>query len=930
MRARRLGFCWAHAVPAREVPMNAQQADAFDAVRGVLAQRQAEVAAIGETCALVEYPEETLVCEPVDPRPAGMNADDWLPLAERVRRGLGPLMPAVPIGEGAGVGLVEAEAALAAGGFQWKQNAGPVVQAEGGAGEVVAAAGGGEILEAVGDANEGQGGAVQNLPQGANEGEDDDSPPHAANGCVVPAPESPALSADSIETMNEVIDATGYGRVPNEHATQRLTPSPRPSPPAAGDGIQAAGENADDEIVAAPEAANAEDAAGVAETETAVWATPPPTPGVEQTVQWRISLPPAWNIAVHCRAEREKLVIKGADGRTRIRMANGGCATPPPKGRKRAREMAERAAEADEVAKRARGGGRETDEARRGAVGVTLGAPGTTVAMQRPVAASRQPNVAVAPGRRRGEVELASGSMYDRARVPPTIPENGQGVAPNATTAVAAATGRGMYASAPSARGNAPARPQPMEAVASNGGQGEGMHPSAPAAGGDAGGDEQAQEMGTVPANEEGAPASAPTVAVKKQKGNHAEAVVSKNASNPLATGDAAAGNKRRPNTTTLPGDGSVLYFGKLPANMATEAALLATLKATSDVVGAVIRVDLRAGRGGKNTGRSTPRAWVTYGNAKVAADALEVIEKTPALHVLRARVHNAQANMPYVNMNAPAPASAAAAAGSGSGTPVDEKRIIFFGVLPMHLLDENALLSALANASPAAGAVTHLRIVPASVVPVGARRGSAGRAWATYATPAAASAALKSILKTRSLGVLRAKVHTAPSGSLNDRFDRKATYVVGQGGLANTLIVRNAPMEAEEKEVERILGGIGVEVLRIRSAVSKGGRARHFWLTFADRVRCIVAARRIDGQSAQLRCGKTLRLTPDVHNDAADAEAVKRRQREAVLGEQESRGGAGAGAGAGAVAVVSPQEALEGLLRERTDLCLFLKGGRR
>lgn len=128
--------------------------------------------------------------------------------------------------------------------------------------------------------------------------------------------------------------------------------------------------------------------------------------------------------------------------------------------------------------------------------------------------------------------------------------------------------------------------------------------------------------------------------------------------------------------------------------------------------------------------------------------------------------------------------------------------------------------------------------------------------------------------------------------------FDEKVYEVQRRGGLGNTLMLRNLPVQVGCDELEAVLRdalrvvSASSTLLRVRTALSKGGSGRNFWVVYADVEPCRVAFAHLLGRRVSFRCGKEVRLHPVVHDDSTDADENKRRLRARALGVQESRGG--------------------------------------
>lgn len=125
--------------------------------------------------------------------------------------------------------------------------------------------------------------------------------------------------------------------------------------------------------------------------------------------------------------------------------------------------------------------------------------------------------------------------------------------------------------------------------------------------------------------------------------------------------------------------------------------------------------------------------------------------------------------------------------------------------------------------------------------------------------------------------------------------FDKKVSQVLSRGGLGNTLILRNLPVEVECDELDSILRRAGdgsdasAKPLRIRTAPSKGKSARNFWLVYSGVNACRSSFILLMLKHVSFRCGRTTKLHPMVHDDSTDVDENKRRKRAIALGPQES-----------------------------------------
>lgn len=230
----------------------------------------------------------------------------------------------------------------------------------------------------------------------------------------------------------------------------------------------------------------------------------------------------------------------------------------------------------------------------------------------------------------------------------------------------------------------------------------------------------------------------------------------------------------------------------------------------------------------------------------------------------------------------------------------------LFFASLPPDLRAEPALRALL---GPAAG---HLKTVVA--------RGRA-MAWATYAAEPPCLHALLTLRLQRPdvpVSLHRPKPEAAPRATA---FAKQLHAVRARGGVGNTLLFRNLPVEVDVPEFEHAVQERTRGAVRTRSALSKGGTARSFWVVYGGVEACETAFRALRGSGVSFRCGRAVKLHPIVHDDSTDADEKKRRERAASLGMHKSRGG-------GAVATVredGPLDLLERYLRASQNKFVFL-----
>eukprot|EP00177_Eucheuma_denticulatum_P006322 GFKZ01011524.1.p1 GENE.GFKZ01011524.1~~GFKZ01011524.1.p1 ORF type:complete len:388 (-),score=63.34 GFKZ01011524.1:226-1389(-) len=126
--------------------------------------------------------------------------------------------------------------------------------------------------------------------------------------------------------------------------------------------------------------------------------------------------------------------------------------------------------------------------------------------------------------------------------------------------------------------------------------------------------------------------------------------------------------------------------------------------------------------------------------------------------------------------------------------------------------------------------------------------------------------------------------------------FDRRVQGIIDRGGIGNTLMFRNLPIEVDCEELENALrnipemANISSSSLRVRMALSKGRGGRNFWLVYAGVEACRAAFVHLMNKKVSFRCGKSAKLHPIVHDDTTDVDETKRRERARALGTQRSK----------------------------------------
>lgn len=134
--------------------------------------------------------------------------------------------------------------------------------------------------------------------------------------------------------------------------------------------------------------------------------------------------------------------------------------------------------------------------------------------------------------------------------------------------------------------------------------------------------------------------------------------------------------------------------------------------------------------------------------------------------------------------------------------------------------------------------------------------------------------------------------------------FQTKISIVTAKGGLGNTLMFNNLPMQVDCDEFAAVLRSTIQQqqrlqtdshqhsnFLRVRTAISKAQNARNFWATYSSIESCRNAFCLLHRTPVTFRCGKTLTLHSFVHDDSTDKDETKRRERAAALPTQPSSG---------------------------------------
>lgn len=211
-----------------------------------------------------------------------------------------------------------------------------------------------------------------------------------------------------------------------------------------------------------------------------------------------------------------------------------------------------------------------------------------------------------------------------------------------------------------------------------------------------------------------------------------------------------------------------------------------------------------------------------------------------------------------------------------GEDVPCDTKTIFLFQ-LPSALCTNHALRLALSGGGTAP--------IPVDIK-VHVKKGKK-LAWARYATVGDAK---QGLAHATSSG-LRARPH-APA----DASAIKATQIRAAGGLANTVLIRGAPVSLSEREFEmHLLCSYQRAPLRLRTALVGRPPQRSFWVVYPSATHAAAALRALVDLDRPwtLRCGLVYNVKPVLHDDSGDAESRRRRARLLALGTQDSRGDA-------------------------------------
>lgn len=148
-------------------------------------------------------------------------------------------------------------------------------------------------------------------------------------------------------------------------------------------------------------------------------------------------------------------------------------------------------------------------------------------------------------------------------------------------------------------------------------------------------------------------------------------------------------------------------------------------------------------------------------------------------------------------------------------------------------------------------------------------------------------------------------------TASLESRFDKRLHAVCANGGIGNTLVFMNLPLQVTIPEFTKILTtpnnihnhnrnnihnhnpdlALALATpeppptpIGVRTALSRSGSSRSFWAVFSNVHQARLAFVATFGNKVSLRCGSIVTLRPGVHDDSTDADETRRRQRALLL----------------------------------------------
>lgn len=198
----------------------------------------------------------------------------------------------------------------------------------------------------------------------------------------------------------------------------------------------------------------------------------------------------------------------------------------------------------------------------------------------------------------------------------------------------------------------------------------------------------------------------------------------------------------------------------------------------------------------------------------------------------------------------------------------VGKQITLFFPRLPAPVQDATALASIVGR--------------PLEAIRIITRTDGQRLAWATFDNSTTCASTLSRLQASRP--ELGAQLHRASQSQSLSQFDKRLAFVRRNGGVGNTLLFINLPADVSCDEFSEIISRQCVHVtpLRTRTAVAGNGRgvARNFWCVFADINASRCAYESVQGVRVTFRCGLTVTLRPNIHDDSVDADESRRRSR--------------------------------------------------
>lgn len=160
--------------------------------------------------------------------------------------------------------------------------------------------------------------------------------------------------------------------------------------------------------------------------------------------------------------------------------------------------------------------------------------------------------------------------------------------------------------------------------------------------------------------------------------------------------------------------------------------------------------------------------------------------------------------------------------------------------------------------------------------------------------------------------------------------FQQRLQEIRANGGIGNTLMFRNLPKEVECDELRNLLQSAATKAqcheqcvpLRIRTALSKDGRSRNFWVVYSSVGACQNAFASIHLTFVNFKCGRSLKIRSFVHDDSTDADEKRRRERNLNLGMQ---GNVAGNEGTFVAPKLTDLELLEAWLRQQQSSFVFM-----